>query len=382
MTMQRRIVLAGSLAGLPHWGGHSWVFLQYLLGFRRLGWDVTFIDWLDRTMCDGLAVEKSPNWHYLTQVMDGFGLRGHYSLIDRTTDEVLGIPRRDLTKRVREAALLINVMGFLEDDELLGAASRRVFLDIDPGFGQMWKALDLADLFAGHDAFVTVGRHIGRDGSAVPTCGLEWLTTVPPVVLDEWQPQAVQRGKIVSIGAWRGPTGPVTFKGETYGLRVHEFRRFLDLPAITHQGFELALDIHPGDSADRERLTAAGWGIADPLEAVPDPWAYRRYIASAEAEFGVAKGMYVKTAAGWFSDRSVCFLASGRPVIAQDTGIRDLYPTGEGLLVFSNLDEARDAVGAVVADPERHARAARELAETYFDSDKVLSQLLGKLGLE
>ena len=368
-------------------GGLSWFHLQFLHGFRRLGWDVLFLDRLQPGMCVDergapSAFEDSANLRYFLCVMEAFGLGGSYSLSYNGGERIVGAPREEVLRRVAEAPVLLNVMGFLTDPNILAAARRRVFVDIDPGFGQMWRELGLADVFAGHDAFVTVGRNIGRPECPIPTCGLDWITIPQPVVLEHWPVTSGTGGAFTSIGAWRGPNGPVEYHGQTYGLRVHEFRRFAELPRrCPGEQFEMALDIHPDDSADIRLLAGNGWSLVEPKTVAGDPWAYRWYIAASKAEFMVPKHMYVATNSGLLSDRSAYYLASGRPVLARDTGIRDLYPTGEGLLTFSTLDEAVAGVEEINRDYARHCRAARRIAEGYFDSDKVLAALLEKLGV-
>jgi hypothetical protein len=256
-----------------------------------------------------------------------------------------------------------------------------VFLDIDPGFGQMWRELGQADQFAGHDTFVTIAENIGRPDCEIPTCGLEWITTVQPVVLEHWPRRADGGAAFTSVGSWRGPYDPIEFAGKTYGLRAHEFRKFVELPRRSEETFEVALDIHPDDAKDIELLVYNGWALADPAEVVSDPSSYRAYVQASKAEFMVAKNMYVETCSGWFSDRSICYLASGRPVLAQDTGLDHLYPAGEGLLLFDSPDSAAAGVEEISGNYDRHARAARALAEERFDSDKVLRDLLAKLGV-
>jgi hypothetical protein len=384
--MGRSIVVAGSLAQKPRNGGHTWVLLQYLLGFKRLGWDVTFVDQLEPQMCvdavgQPCAVDRSLNLAYFLQIMKRFGLGDEFALIYDRGERFFGLSRGQAADRTKNAALLLNIMGFLTDEEILGAARRRVFLDIDPGFGQMWQELGLHHMFRGHDEYVTIGENIGQAGCDIPTCGLKWLTTPQPVVLDFWP--AVKGGSdkwFTSVVSWRGAYGPLEYRGKTYGLRVHEFRKFAPLPRLSGRTFELALDIHPTEFKDRELLNRNGWLLVDPKAAAGDPWAYRGYIQNSRAEFMVAKNMYVQTHSGWFSDRSICYLASGKPVMAQDTGIGNLYPTGKGLLTFTTLDEALTQVEEVNQDYDRHAQAARALAETYFDSDKVLNHLLRGLG--
>lgn len=385
--MPDAVIVSGSLAQRPGIGGHTWVFLQYLLGFRRLGWDVLFVDRLEPEMCmdesgSPAPVERSVNLRYLRKVMERFGLKDSWALLYDRGRESIGRPRRAVREHARGSAFLLNVMGFLDDEEILEAVPRRVFLDIDPGFGQMWRDLGLADLFRGHDAHVTIGENVGRPDCAIPTCGLDWIPTPQPVVLEQWTPARDDRpGAFSSIATWRGPFAPVDYRGDTYGLRVHEFRRFLELPRLTGRRFQVALDIHSAEVGDLARLDDHGWTRLDPRSIAGDPWAYRDFIRGSGAEFMVAKNMYVRARSGWFSDRSICYLASGRPVLAQDTGLGGLYPTGEGLLAYSTLEEAAAGVEEISRDYPRHARAARALAEGYFDSDRVLPRLLGRLGV-
>jgi hypothetical protein len=376
------VVLAGSIAQRPRRAGHTWVFLQYLLGFRRLGWQVFFVDWLDEAMCGG-QVGQSRHAKYLRSVMERFGLEDSFSLLDRGNGQAAaGLPRHELVRQAQSSALLLNIMGYLDDEEILAIVPHRVFLDIDPGFPQMWRELGHADLFTGHDQFVTIGERIGQDDCSIPTGGLDWITTRPPVVLEHWQRRHERdRQAFTSVVSWRGPFGPLEYDGKTYGLRVHEFRKFDELPRCSGRPFELAIDIHADDERDRALLEAKGWRLVDPFEAAGDPDRYREYVGSSRGELMVAKSMYVETRSGWFSDRSACYLASGRPVLAQDTGIGGLFPVGEGLLTFGTLDDALAGVDAIDRDYERHASSARSIAEEYFDSDRVLARLLGSLGV-
>lgn len=379
------IVVSGALAQKAGHGGMTWVYLQYLLGLRRLGWDVLFVDWLDETTSvdeNGAQCEiaASQGAGYAIQVFEAFGLGDAFALLDRSTGTSVGRSRAEVRAALRRSACLLNVMGYLDDDELLADASLRVFVDIDPGFGQMWRELGLHDPYPVHDRFVTVGGNIGMAGCSVPTCGLDWITTPQPVVLDQWPVagRAPSRA-FTTVASWRGPYGPVEYGGARYGLRVHEFRRFLGLPRLTGASFELALEIDPADRSDLDALDANGWTVVDPAASAGDPWRYRGYVQTSAGELMVAKGMYVETRSGWFSDRSICYLASGRPVLAQDTAFG--FPRGEGLLAFATPDEAAGAVESVLAAPGRHARAARELAETCFDSDLVLRSLLERIGV-
>ena len=379
------ILIAGSLAQRPGHGGHTWVFLQYLLGFQRLGFEVLFLDWLDRTMCFDDArqpceVEQSVQFRYFLRTMEEHGLGGSYSLKFNQGERTLGVAREQVLEKARGALLVLNIMGFLSDWEILALPARRVFLDIDPGFGQMWQELGLAVLFGGHDAYVTIGENIGRGDCTVPTCGFEWITTAQPVVLAEWPAQERDHGgAFTSIASWRGPFGPIEYRGRTHGLRVHEFRKFAKLPQTVSARFDLALEIDPSETRDLALLRENGWALLEPRAVAGDAASYRAFVQQSKAEFLVAKNLYVETRGGWFSDRSICYLASGRPVLAQDTGFTANYPTGAGLLAFATIEEARAGVEEITANYACHARAARQIAEEYFDSEKVLTRLLQKL---
>jgi hypothetical protein len=384
--MTENIVVSGSIAQKPSQGGHTWAFLQYVIGLRKLGWNVMFVDQLASDMCidlDGRAcgIEGSANLSYFVRVMENFGLSNAYALLCDGGERVLGLSRARVLEHCHSASVLLNVMGFLRDAEILDATRNRVFLDIDPGFGQMWQELGLHSMFTGHHHYVTIGENIGRPDCGIPTCGQTWITTRQPIVLDYWQEARTPPARpFTTIASWRGTYGPVPYQGKTYGLRVHEFRKFMALPTLTGQQFELALDIHPADSVDRRNLENSGWAVVDPNAVASDPQQYQNYVRESTAEFMVAKNMYVDTRSGWFSDRSICYLASGRPVLVQDTGLRHLYPTGEGLLTFTSVDEAAGGVQEISTRYDVHARAARALAVEYFDSNKVLTRLLEKVG--
>jgi hypothetical protein len=384
--MAKAITLAGSLAQRPRRGGHTWVFLQYLLGFKALGKEVTFVDRLEPEMCTDEAgrqcpLEESVNLRYMEEVMRRFELDGRWSLLYDGGSRHLGLSREELLDRVGRSAFILNVNGFLADEEVLARAPLRVFLDIDPGFGQMWNELGLSNIFEGHDAYVTIGENLGAADCAVPDCGLEWITTPQPVVLDRWPAAPASGDSFTSIGSWRGPFAPIEYQGKTYGLRVHETRKFAALPRLVDEPFEMALDIDAADATDVALLRENGWQLVDPVRVAGDPWIYQDYIRRSLAEFMVAKSMYVEARSGWFSDRSICYLATGRPVLAQDTGFERSYPTGDGLLSFRTLEDASAGAADITARYPEHVRAARAVAERYFDSRKVLSRLLESLGV-
>jgi hypothetical protein len=198
-------------------------------------------------------------------------------------------------------------------------------------------------------------------------------------VIDHW-PQSTERGaKFTSVGSWRGPWAPVEYDGERYGLRVHEFRRFAAVPRDSGLAFEMALDIEPADHSDAARLVDGGWRLSDPSSVSATPEQYQGYVQRSLGEFGIAKEMYVRARTGWVSDRTACYLASGRPAIVQDTGLENTLETGTGLLTFSTPEEAISAAHTVHGDWNRHARAARALAVEHLDSNRVLSKLLDQV---
>ena len=381
MTGERlRILVSGMIAAVPHHGGATWAVLQYVLGLRDLGHEVTFVEQVDPGALrpEGAALEESVNAAYMRSVAERFGSADGWALLEEGTTRTTGLGYDGLRAAAREADVLINISGILTDDDLMGAARTKVYLDLDPAFNQLWHAQGIDMHFGGHDRFVTVGQAIGTPHCSVPTSGIDWIPTVPPVVLEHWP---VVRGgeRITTIGNWRG-YGSVEHEGVKYGQKAHSMRDLMTLAARTDAAFQLALDIHPGETPDLEALDRNGWQIVDPAAVAADPDSYRDFIAGSQAELGIAKSGYVLSRCGWFSDRSACYLASGKPVVAQDTGFGRFLPTGAGLLAFTTEDDALAAVEEVRSDHERHAAAARAIAEEHLDSRTVLARFLDRVG--
>src|SRR5206468_3114890 len=208
-----------------------------------------------------------------------------------------------------------------------------------------------------------------RFGRPFDSCGLEWIPTLPPVVLEWWPPAgSIERDALTTVGNWRS-YGPIEHDGIRYGLKAHSLRRLLDLPEASGERFELALDIDPGETRDLEALAQHGWHVVDPRAVAGTPSTYSDFVRSSRGELGIAKEGYVVSRSGWFSDRSACYLASGRPVLAQETGFSRYLPTGEGLLSFETLEQAAAGVEELERDHALHSRRARELAVEHFDSD-------------
>jgi hypothetical protein len=384
----KTIVVAGALANRRLNGGGAWVRLSWLRGLKKLGFRVYFIEQIAPETCVNAAgvctsFEDCDNRRFFAEVVAAFELSDCAALIYNEGQEVHGASFHDLLDVCRSAAALINISGHLALDPLLTSIARRVYIDIDPGFTQFWHADGIRGArLEGHTDFYTIGENIGHPDCPIPTNGLPWRPIRQPIVLEDWPLGAGNSARpFTTIASWRGPFGPISFAGRSLGLKVHEFRKFLPLPALTGDDFEIALRIDPGDSADRKRLLENRWRLVDPAVVARGPIEFRNYVLNSAAEISVAQGVYVETRSGWFSDRSVRYLAAGRPVLVQDTGLGRSLPVGEGLVVFSTLDEAVAGVRSIRDNYDRHSAAARRLAETKFDSNIVLGRLMDELGI-
>lgn len=384
-------IVSGALANKPTNGGEAWVRLSWALGLRRLGFDVCFVEQLSSAACvdgDGepAAFSTSANRAFFDAVVGDFGLDGRAGLLCDGGREYSGLDLGEIRDRAADADLLLNISGHLTIGEVVGGPRTRLYLDLDPGFTQAWHAdAALGFEIAKHDHYATVGLNLGGPGCAVPDCGLAWIPTLPPVLLEQWPATPVPAPplRFTTVASWRSPYGKLELGGRTMGLKHHQFRRLIELPErIGDAEFELALQIHPGDDADREALESHGWAIVEPRAVAATPQGFREYVSAAAAEFSVAQGVYVESGSGWFSDRTAAYLASGRPALVQDTAIgADLRP-GEGMLNFSTLDEAAAGAERIAADLPANADAARRFAEQHLDSDLVIARLLAAIGLE
>lgn len=366
------IVIAGMVAGQPGQGGAAWAVLQYVLGLRALGHQVTLVE-----PVPSLAAGSEP---FLAAVVDEFGLQGAAALVVASDGSTRGLARGELVARLRRADVLFNISGMLRDPELLEAVPRRVFLDLDPAFNQIWH-LQGADMgFDRHTHVVTIAMSIGDADCTVPTCGRDWITTLQPICLDHWpvaEGEPVHDG-LTTVAHWRS-YGSVTHDGVVHGQKAHAWRELVDLPRRVSRPCLPALAIHADEVRDLAALREHGWRLLDPAVECGSPADYRRFVQGSWAELGIAKSGYVVSRSGWFSDRSICYLASGRPVIAQETGFSSHLPVGEGLFAFATADDIVAAVEAIVADYPRHRRAARAIAATHFDARLVLPTLLERV---
>ena len=379
-----RIVFSGMIAADPYHGGATWAVLQYIIGLKKLGHEVLFIEPMkaNSQRPPKVALAASDNVAYFREVTRQFGIERTSALLIEGGKITVGIAYDDLVRFAKRADLLINVSGMLTDRTLLDAIPRRVYLDLDPAFIQVWHHAYGIDMrFAAHTDFVTIGQRIGLSDCPVPTCGLRWLKTQQPVVLDEWPfSEPRESADFTTVGNWRG-YGSVEFDGRHYGQKAHSLRQFMALPRFTKEKLAPALAIHPAEECDLAALAENGWTIQDPGRVASSPSKYRSFIQQSKGEIGIAKSGYAASRCGWFSDRSGCYLASGRPVIAQRTGFEEFLPTGSGLFAFDTMDEILAAIEKLRGDCGRHARAARAIAEEHLDSDKVLPRLLDQIEL-
>lgn len=364
------VFVSGAVANKHRHGGSIWVRMSWAEALRDAGFDVLFVEQIESPTAEQIAVFDA--------VMEEFGFGGSAALI--CDGAVHGMGREELLARAEEAALLVNISGHLRWEPLLRRLRRRTFVDLDPGFTQIWHAEGRDVGVAAHDLHFTVGTNVGTPRCPLPVGDVRWRPVRQPVSLARWSaaPGTDGAGGFSTVASWRGAFGPPQWAGRTYGVKAHEFRRFLPLAASVDAEFRVALEIHPGDSDDASRLTSGGWRLVDPA-VVATTRGFHDFVQSSGAEFSPAQGVYVETNSGWFSDRTVRYLASGRPALVQDTGF-DL-PTGEGLISFRTLDEAVAGAEELRANYVRHRRAARRIAEEHFAGERTIGPMLEDAGV-
>jgi len=374
-----RIVVSGLIGQYPL-GGVTWDYLQYVLGLARLGHDVYYLEetggWPYNPRQGGLAPTCDFNIEYVAGVMERFGLEDRWALSVPRPPYWFGLPDMERCQVVRSADLLINVSGSLGYPERYRDARRMAYIDSDPVFTQLklakWQDR-FHDIMNLHDVHFSFGE---RFSDRIPPTAYDWRPTRQPIVLSEWRHAAPRRDVLTTVMNWTSYK-PIEYQGRTYGQKDVEFRRFLDLPRLVGSAV-LEIAVAPGKTRPppRSLLAEKGWHVVDPQQVCPDLDGYRRYIQGSMAEWSVAKNGYVQGRPGWFSCRSACYLAAGRPVIVQDTGLAGLFPVGEGILTFDGPQEAARAIRDVQQRYGVHAEAAAAIAEDHFDSDKVLTALI------
>ncbi len=409
MNSPLRIIVTGLIAQHPHLGGVTWDYLQYVLGLAQLGHDVFYFEdsgeWPYNlnggpSGNEWIAYDCSFNVNYLASIMGRYGLTEKWAYRFPIKPKWFGLSQQRRREVLSSADLLINVSGTLKRPEDYRQVRRLAYIDSDPVFTQVKLNLSRGQSkfrrrVAVHDVFFS----FGEDFSArVPTTEYRWRPTRTPILLSEWRPSPRHRNIFTTVMNWTSYK-PLTCSGQNYGQKDVEFRRFLELPAMVgparlevamnktqHMKWETQEKDFPENVAailrdhpqwtPWELLKHMKWRVVDAVRVCGNLDSYRNYIESSKAEWSVAKNGYVRGQAGWFSCRSACYLAAGRPVIVQDTGFSTVLPVGEGILAFNTMEEAVAGIRAVETDYTRHTKAARDIAEEYFDSRKVLGRLI------
>ena len=381
------VVVAGALANKPGNGGEAWVRLSWLLGLRQLGFTTYLLEQISPADCVDAAgcrtaFETSVNLAYFRQVTQDFGLSTAASLICGNGDQIHGASASELHAIADAAVLLVNISGNLHWPALRRRFRRRAYVDIDPGFTQFWQAQTPGALgLEAHDLHFTIGENIGTPACDIATGSIAWRPTRQPVCLGDWTVSASGApDRFTTVARWRSPFGAPEFGGRRFTAKHHEFRRVMAFPERVSQTCELALRIDAADATDLRRLRRHGWTVVD-AASVGAPDTFREYVRTSGAEFSVAQGVYVATNSGWFSDRTVRYLASGKPALVQNTGFDTQYPVGDGLLAFRTLDEAVAGARDIDRRYAEHSAAARGLAERYFDAGVVLGRFAEDAGL-
>jgi hypothetical protein len=387
---RKKIILLGMMAKMPV-AGVVWQTMQYLVGFQRLGYDVYYVETHALTpsmFLDDIDHEGSEKVAtFLDTVLRRFDLEDRWAFHALHSDSRnYGLSSVQLAQLYDSARWIINLHGGTLPLPEHRVTNRLIFLETDPVQVQIELAEDnpqTIEFLDCHCAYFTFGENYGKPDCRLPISDrYTFRPTRQPLVLDFWSAESTVPGPLfTTIGNWRQRQRKLFFGGECYTWsKHHEFLKFVDLPSRVEQGFELALSSY--EESDREMLLSKGWNVRHALDISTDLDDYRRYIERSRAEFTVAKDQNVRLKSGWFSDRSATYLASGRPVVTQETGFSDLFPTGAGLFAFTVIDEAVEAVNAINADYKTHSRGAASVAREFFDSDIVLSRLLADMGEE
>jgi hypothetical protein len=375
-------------AGQMPMAGIAWQAAHYLVALEKLGYEAWYVEDSGTNPYDprveSVVMNCDYNLAYLRRVMERFGFGGRWAYRCGVDETYHGLSRREIAQLYRESDALINLCGAHHLFERHLACPVRILIDTDPGYQQINYAKGNADERAyldAHTHFFTYGANIGEADCPIPEGGIAWQPTRPPVDVDLWPVPESEPECFTSIASWDNRGKDIEYEGSTYLWSKHvNFLRFLDLPKARPQScFRMA--ILPPDDTVRAEVEGGGWRLVDPRPVSADIDSYRDFIARSRGEFTVAKDIYVRTNSGWFSDRAVCYLASGRPVVTMRTGFDRLYPVGEGLFEFATHDEGLAALDAIAGDYARHSRAARELAREYFSGERVVGALLAEVGL-
>jgi hypothetical protein len=378
------------MMGRCPFGGQTWLYLNWLRGLSRLGHDVWYVEddsvWPYDPTRDTVSADCAYAVRHISECTKAIGLADRWAFRLAGIDGACwGLAPRDLDELYRSCDALLNVVGATDLREEHLRAPFRVYVETDPVTAELGLAMGdehTRAAFGAHHRIATYGENYGAPDCGVPLNGIEYVATRQPIDLElwpmAWSPQA---RAFTTIGHYRQDGMDMIYNGEVYSWsKHHEWEKFLDLPTRAAQRFELALT--GTESNDRVRLKQHGWHLSSALEMSLDVFGeYGAFIRRSRAEFTVAKDQNVRLRSGWFSERDACYLASGKPVVAQDTGFSRILPTGQGLFAFTTMDEAIAAVEEINRDYRRHCEAARAIAEQHFEASRVATRLLTALGL-
>jgi hypothetical protein len=388
---RKRVIVMGFMGSMPI-AGVIWQHIHYIVGLQRLGHEVYYIEDSARLPYNPQTFEVGDGYDYAAQVLAQlaaeFGFERHWGYCARYLAEqpTAGLRLTKIRQLYREADAILNVCGTQEFNDDLLSSDRILYVESDPGVEQIKvdkSTQSTIDYLGQHRALFSFGENIGTDRFPVPLHNLRWLPTRQPVATDLWKTRRAPRATALftSIANWStSGLKDIEWRGDKYlWSKSREFLRFVAAPKKSGEPFELATDIK--DKKTRARFVQNNWRFESPHEMSVDYWSYRDYIRRSKGEFTVAKDQYVRLHTGWFSDRSACYLAAGRPVITQQTGFTDHYGKGGGLFAFNSLGEIAEAVSEINADYKRHSRAAYALACEIFEAEKVVGDLLLRAGI-
>ena len=399
------IIVVGTLVSDPY-AGMAWMHMQIVVGLLRLGHDVFYFETTDTWPYNPLLQTRVDNTDYaipyLTRITERFGVGDRWAYRSSFSDRKVwfGLPGSKAEDLLANADLVFNISGATRFEELGLKTSRLVYYGTDPVFHEIMYAAgdaEVRSIIDEHDDIVSYGENIGNPRCPIPPLPRLRAKTRQPILTDLWQTEVQVRNGFTTVGNWKQGGRDLEFNGETYyWSKHHEFLKFIDLPLRINESIELAMNLAKPETFRHSRgtvvpalgvaedeysmLESNGWKLADAPSFTTDPWPYRDYIIHSKGEFTFAKDQNIRLRSGWFSERSACYLAAGRPVITQDTGFGCTLPTGNGLFAFNTMEEIIEAFDAVNSDYKKHSEAAREIAENFFRAEIVLEKLLKDLG--
>lgn len=388
---KKKLVVMGFMGSCPI-AGVIWQHIHYIVGLMRLGHDVYYIEDSARIPYNPETFDVSEDYQYagnvLARLAREFGFERRWGFCARYLPEnpTIGLSLKKIQQLYRDADAILNVCGSQEFNDDLLQSERIIYIESDPGVEQIKvdkRTKSTVDYLRRHHALFTFGENIGTTKFPVPLHGLQWLPTRQPVVTDLWKTsRAPAKGAVFTTIANWSTSGlkDIEWRGEKYlWSKSREFIQFVSAPRKAGEPFELATDIK--DEKMRDKFLRNDWRFRSPHDLSSDYWLYRDYIRRSKGEFTVAKDQYIRLDSGWFSDRSACYLAAGRPVITQQTGFTAHYGNHGGLFAFDSLGDIREAVRMINADYRQHSRAARQVAREFFEAEKVLASLLERAGI-